>query len=200
MSGSTNTVRVQRRQNEARAQILAAAWEVVRSDGLAALSMRDLGARVGMKAQSLYSYFPSKHAIHDAMFRQGYEEVLAAIDTVDVAVDVADARAEAVRTAEIFFDFCTADSARYQLLFQRSIPGFAPSPEAYAVAVAAYERTVGRLRRYGIERQDHLDLWTATMTGLVSQQLANDPGGRRWRDLLEPAVVMLLDHTRKDPT
>ena len=37
----------------------AAATEV----GLAGLRMRDLGNRVGMRAQSLYTYFPSKAAI-----------------------------------------------------------------------------------------------------------------------------------------
>ena len=38
--------------------------------------MRDLGARVGMRAQSLYSYFPSKHAIFDAMFAEANRELL----------------------------------------------------------------------------------------------------------------------------
>jgi len=36
-----------------------------------------------------------------------------------------------------FFEFCTADQARYQLLFQRTLPGFEPSPESYAPAVRA---------------------------------------------------------------
>jgi AcrR family transcriptional regulator len=193
MSGSPNSVRVQLRQDETRGQILEAAWVAVHADGLASLSMRDLGARVGMKAQSLYSYFPSKHAIYDAMFRQGYEAFIAAYGDGDDAVD------DPVRPAFVFFDFCTADPVRYQLLFQRTIPGFEPSPASYAVAVEAYERTVGGLRRLGIVRQADLDLWTATLTGLVSQQLANDPGGTRWRDLVAPAVAMLLDHTRREP-
>jgi AcrR family transcriptional regulator len=186
MSGSPNNVRVQLRQDETRGQIVEAAWVAVRADGLASLSMRDLGARVGMKAQSLYSYFPSKHAIYDAMFRQGYEAFIAAYGDVDDAVD------DPVRPAFVFFDFCTADPVRHQLLFE-------PSPASYAVAVEAYERTVGGLRQLGIVRQADLDLWTATLTGLVSQQLANDPGGTRWRDLVAPAVAMLLDHTRRAP-
>jgi hypothetical protein len=37
-----------------------------------------------------------------------------------------------------------------------------------------------------------VDLWTALMTGLASQQVSNDPGGDRWRRLLEPAVEMFL--------
>ncbi|TMK84168.1 MAG: helix-turn-helix transcriptional regulator, partial [Actinobacteria bacterium] len=59
------------RREATKAEILDAAWEVVRAEGLAALSLRDLAAKVGMRAPSLYSYFDSKHAIYDAMFLQG---------------------------------------------------------------------------------------------------------------------------------
>jgi len=38
--------------------------------------MRDLGERVGMKAQSLYSYFASKNDIYDAMFGQAWQDCL----------------------------------------------------------------------------------------------------------------------------
>lgn len=39
--------------------------------------------------------------------------------------------------AEAFFDFAVADLPRYQLMNQRTIPGFRPSEQAYAAAVAA---------------------------------------------------------------
>lgn len=45
-------------------------------------------------------------------------------------------RAFARRGARAFFEFCTADPVRYQLLFQRTIPGFVPSPTATATDVA----------------------------------------------------------------
>ena len=54
-----------------RREILDAAWELARSEGLVSFAMRDLGAAVGMRAQSLYAYFPSKNAIYDAMFADG---------------------------------------------------------------------------------------------------------------------------------
>ena len=47
----------------------AAAWTLVREKGLAGLAMRDLGKRVGMKAQSILS-FEAKNDIYDAMFRE----------------------------------------------------------------------------------------------------------------------------------
>lgn len=166
---------------------------MVREDGLASLSLRELGERVGMRAQSLYSYFPSKHAIHDAMFRQGYEQFL--IEAVGPETDEQpdDWRAVALAGALAYFDFCTTDPVRYQLLFQRTVPGFVPSAESMAVAHQAYTRSVGQLQRHGIADQAGLDLWTAVMTGLVDQQISNDPGGTRWRDLVPVAVGMLLE-------
>jgi hypothetical protein len=43
-------------------------------------------------------------------------------------------------------------------------------------------------------RPRHVDLWTALFTGLVSQQVANDPGGERWTRLIEESTDMYLDH------
>jgi hypothetical protein len=35
-------------------------------------------------------------------------------------------------------------------------------------------------------------MWTALLTGLVAQQLANDPGGERWVRLVDDAVDLLI--------
>ena len=73
VSGKTNIDRRTVRRQATRQEILDASWAVVRKQGLAGLSMRDLGERVGMRAQSIYSYFASKHEIYDAMFLEGYQ-------------------------------------------------------------------------------------------------------------------------------
>src|SRR5271165_610588 len=65
------------RREATKSEILEAAWELVRAEGLAALNLRDLAAKVGMRPPSLYSYFESKHAIYDAMFLQGNLKLLA---------------------------------------------------------------------------------------------------------------------------
>ena len=179
------------RRDQTRAEILAAAWVLVRAQGLAGLSMRDLGEAVGMRAQSVYSYYPSKDAIYDAMFRQGYEEFRAWM-----AARRRRARCRPLdrfrHMAHRFFDFCTTDAVRYQLLFQRTIPGFEPSPESYAVALAALDALAGEFAAIGITDPAAIDLATAVFTGLTSQQLANDPGGDRWERLVDRAVAMLL--------
>jgi len=174
---------------------------MVREDGLAGLSMRDLGTRVGMKAQSLYSYFGSKHEIYDAMFLQGYREfavwMAAAVD--DRPTPDVDPEAAVRRAIHAFVEFCTSDPVRYQLLFQRTVPGFTPSPEAWAVAVELYEQMRHQVTSIGVHDQATFDLWTAVMTGITDQQISNDPGGDRWIRLVDRAVDMLLTDTRTHP-
>jgi AcrR family transcriptional regulator len=158
--------------------------------------MRDLGERVGMRAQSVYSYFASKHEIFDAMFRDGFQAFADHMERAVAAERVAEDPVTAAKAAaHAYVDFCTSDPARFQLLFQRTIPGFEPSPESYAVSVASYEWMVGQLAAVGVTGQDELDLWTATLAGLANQQIANDPGGTRWTDLIDRTVDMLLAET-----
>lgn len=187
-----------RRRAETRAEILDAAWALCREQGLAALSLRELARRVGMRAPSLYSYVASKDEIYDAMFAQGQHELLAALPDVDQleVVDREDLRG-AVHT---FFSFCTEDPTRYQLLFQRTIPGFAPSPASYALAVEVLDHAERALTAAGVRDRRHLDLWTAVITGLTDQQISNDPGGDRWARLLDEAIDLFCDHVGIPPT
>ena len=177
------------RRDATKAEILDAAWGLVREHGLAALSLRDLAARVGMRAPSLYQYFASKHAIYDAMFEQGTR---AALEYVTADIESDDTR-EVLRTVAVrMFEFTTSDPARTQLLFQRTIPGFEPTPSAYAPAVEMVERAHAMLTEQGITDPDAMDLWTALISGLTSQQIANDPGGTRWARLIDRSVDMFI--------
>ena len=159
--------------------------------------MRDLGKRVGMRAQSIYSYFSSKSEIYDAMFHEGYRAFADRMtETVSEEAAASDPLAVARNSVHAFVDFCTTDPARYQLLFQRTIPGFTPSEQSWAVALDAYEQMRARLEPVGVRDQETLDLWTAVMTGLTDQQISNDPGGTRWTQLIDRAIDMLILHTR----
>jgi len=197
MSGQPNSDRRTVRRQETRDEIVHASWDVVREHGLAGLSMRDLGERVGMRAQSIYSYFASKHEIYDAMFLEGYQAcaiwMANAIDRDAAAVDAIGVARTAMRS---FVEFCTDDPVRYQLLFQRTIPDFVPSPDSYALAVQVYEEFSGHLSAIGVRDQATLDLWTAMLTGITDQQISNNPGGDRWKQLVDRAFDMLLADTR----
>jgi AcrR family transcriptional regulator len=174
-----------------RREILDAAWELVRANGLGSLAMRDLGARVGMRAQSLYAYFPSKFAIYDAMFAESNRELVHRISGMAGTNDPKEALRERAR---MFLTFCMEDLGRFQLLFQRTIPGFQPSPEAYAPAVEALESAREAIRACGIGDGRAIDMWTAITGGLAAQQTSNEPGGDRWVRLADEATAMFLDH------
>jgi AcrR family transcriptional regulator len=178
------------RREATKTEILDAAWELVRTEGLAALTLRDLARNVGMQPPSLYSYFDSKHAIYDAMFLQGNLELLRRYEAIPELDDPADAfRA----SARLFVGFTVDDPARAQLMFMRTIPGFAPSPETYAVAVQIVELAKKRFAAAGI-KADYFDLWTGIISGLAFQQIANEPGTDRWVRLVDDAVDMFLDY------
>ncbi len=179
------------RREATRAEILEAAKELIREHGVAGLSLRDLGQKVGMRAQSLYSYFDSKDAIYDALFAKGFREYHERRARTRLT---GDARADFRAGTRDYVDFCLEDPARYQLLFQRTIPGFEPSPEAYAPSVEGLEVTRRMLVEAGGTDARDLDLFTAITTGLIDQQISNDPGGDRWYRLLDEALDMLFAH------
>jgi AcrR family transcriptional regulator len=177
------------RRDATRAEILEAAWDLARTKGLGGLSLGDVARRIGMRTPSLYWYFDAKHAIYDAMFVQGNEELLARLRAARWGTTTR----SVLRTgARVFVEFSVEDIARYQLLFQRSIPDFEPSPTAYASAVTVYEEMRARHAAIGITRQAHFDMWTALVAGLSAQQTSNDPDGDRWLRLIDPMVDMFL--------
>jgi AcrR family transcriptional regulator len=197
MSKSTGelTWREARRQN-ARADLLAAAWEMVREGGWSALSLRKLAGRAGITTPTVYAYFESKNAILDAMFGEAAESF--ARNNAESLKD-GTPQQQLVAAARRFAAFCTSDVVRYQLLFQHLIPGFHPSPESYAPAVRALDSARQFLERAGVRDPRHLDLWTALTTGLVDQQISNDPEGDRWTRLIDDAVAMFLAHCINEP-
>ncbi len=177
------------RRRSARDAIVEAAWEVVRSDGLAGLSLRELAKRAGITTPTVYAYFPSKNAIYDAMFSQAVTQFAELMSEPYASQEPPAILADGVRR---FLEFCTSDTARYQLLFQRTIPGFEPSAASFAPAVRALELVRERLALNGVRDPRHVDMWTALTTGLVDQQISNDPGGDRWAGLIDDFVAMFL--------
>ncbi len=171
------------------AGILSEAWDLARRDGLSAISLRDLAGAVGLRQPSLYVYFDSKLALYDAMFADGYRQLLAYLDERDYTGTPRDAL---VRFTRDLITFASDDEVRYQMLFQRPIPGFEPTTESFALALEFYERATTLAAAAGIHHQADIDLFSAVINGMSHQQVANDPGGRRWADLAERAVDMLL--------
>jgi AcrR family transcriptional regulator len=190
-AGTSDWREVKRRS--ARDAILEAAWALVADEGLGGLSIRELAKRAGITTPTVYAYFESKHAIYDAMFGQAAEEFA---DLMWAPYGTDDPEQELRIGVRRFLDFCTSNVPRYQLLFQRPIPGFEPSPESFAHSLRSYEHLLRRLQGIGVTDQQLVDMWTALSTGLVDQQISNDPGGDRWSRLIDDFVDMFLAYAR----
>jgi AcrR family transcriptional regulator len=190
----TTDWRAKRRAN-ASADIVEAAWALAREHGLAGWSLRDLAKQLGIAAPSLYSYFESKHALYDAMYADGWQAFI----EFEPLPEEPDLRTVVWRGLDRWVRFSLADPVRFQLLSHRFIPGFEPSEASYAVAQAAYVQSFGPLEAGFHATQEDMDLLSAIGSGLVSQQIANEPGGTRWVKLVDDFVDLLMPRLTRTP-
>jgi AcrR family transcriptional regulator len=182
--------RVELRRRAAFDEILATAWQLAAEHGLGGVSLRELASRLLMRPQSLAWYVPSKNALYDAMHAQGHEqflERLAATRPLDVH-----------RAARVFADFCLESPPRYQLMAQRTVPGFTPSAESAALARRAFAAWREALAAAGVTGRDAVDVLTAMVKGVVDQQITVDPAGDRFLRHLDLVIDMFLAHTARE--
>jgi AcrR family transcriptional regulator len=182
--------KVTARREAKTASIVAEAWALAREHGVGGVSLHALAGSVGMRQPSLYEYFDSKHALYDAMFADGNRQLLERLEGVKFP---ANPRTAVKKYLAAFVAFALEDPARYELLFQRHIPGFMPSPESYALAEDALGRLVKLLHQGGITDQGDIDCIVAITAGLMEAQMSNDPGGNRWTRHLNRLVDLYID-------
>ena len=183
--------KVAERREARTAEIVEAAWRLAAVEGIAGFSLHGLARELGIRQPSLYEYFDSKLALYDAMFADGNRTLLARLDALTLPDDPRRALKTIMRA---FVEFATEDVARHELLFARPIPGFEPSPEAYAPAVEVLERTAALLRAAGMRTQGDIDCFVSMVGGVVASQNSNDPGGNRWARHLDRLIDLYLDH------
>jgi len=190
----------ERNRDEMKAAILDAARAVMREEGVAALNLQEVARRVGMRAPSLYEYFPGKMAIYDALFRLGvrlYAQRLAQLAKLPASL-----WQHLHAALEIYLSFAQESPELYQLVFERPVPGFVPSEESLRESrqsLAIGEEVLQQdLERAGIVLSLPLaqarDLVIAMMHGLAAQHLANEPelpvGSGRFGSLIPAAVAL----------
>jgi AcrR family transcriptional regulator len=181
-----------RRRHDAKlAAIVAEAWNLARRDGLTGISLRELAEAVDLRQPSLYAYFDSKLALYDAMYADGFRQLLEVAAASPPSDDPRDALVEFV---ELCIRFSSADVVRHQLMFERMVPGFKPSPESRQLLFQFRAIAAERLGAVGIGVGDGTlgDIFTGIVAGFTQQQVISDPGGDRWLRLARPAMEMFL--------
>jgi AcrR family transcriptional regulator len=73
------------REPLSRERVLGAAVALADKDGIDALTMRRLGADLGVEAMSLYHHLPGKNGLLDGLVESVFAEITAAIDGIDAA-------------------------------------------------------------------------------------------------------------------
>ena len=152
-----------------RERVLASALELVDRDGLSALSMRRLGAELGVEAMALYRYAAGKDALLDGLVEALHlelEERLAA----DSAA--ADWRAELGRIARATYDVCLAHPQVVPLLSTRMLA--VPLARRPLATLRHHERVVALLEEAGLGTDRSAVVFrafTAWVLGYVSVEL-----------------------------
>ncbi len=201
--------RRERNREEMQRAILNAARAVMREQGVAALSLREVARRVKLQAPSLYAYFPSKMALYDALFREGIRTYRT---TLEHAFQRHDSFREHLQAhLEAYMRFALEHPELYQLCFERPVPGFVPSEASMKESLDLLARFEMELVKAIAERQispgvpvsQARDLAIAVAHGLTAQHMANEPhlsiGSGRYGGLIPAAVALFAAAWQMEP-
>jgi AcrR family transcriptional regulator len=192
--------RRQRNREEMESGILEVAREIMREQGVAALSMNEIARRVGITPPALYTYFPGKMALYDALYRMGIQLFVEA----DAALWQTTApdwdRIEGWFAQRLALAVAHPDL--YHLVFDVPIPGFAPSPESLGVVRGLYDaivRGIGEVIAAGAIRADispeqATDLLLSMRLGIVAAHLGKQrrlPPPERLERLVPELIAVL---------
>ncbi|WP_128379388.1 TetR/AcrR family transcriptional regulator [Streptomyces cavernae] len=164
-----------------RERVLASALELVDREGLSALSMRRLGAELGVEAMALYRYAAGKDALLDGLVEALYlelEERLAA-DADGTAAQGADAgpggdgwRSGLHRIARATYEVCIAHPQVVPLLATRMLA--VPLARRPMAVLKDHERVLALLEESGLDEEGVAAVFrafTAWVLGYVSVEL-----------------------------
>jgi AcrR family transcriptional regulator len=156
-----------------RERVLTAALDLVDREGLAALTMRRLGAELGVEAMSLYHYAPGKNALLDGVVEALYVELEDHLAAGRPAATSGPAwRAELHRIALATYQVCLDHPDGTLLIFSRMTR--VPLARRPPPILRDHERVLALLRDAGYGPAHSARIWrafTAWVFGYVSVEL-----------------------------
>jgi AcrR family transcriptional regulator len=132
------------RHDDTREALLAAAHDLLASEGPAALSVRRIAAAAGMSTMNLYSRFGGKDGVLDELFIDGFRRMSEEMADAPVSDDPI---ADLLACGHAYRDFARRNPTYYSLMFDRVVPDFQPSPRAVDAALAGLGRVIARVQR-----------------------------------------------------
>jgi AcrR family transcriptional regulator len=165
----------------ARESIVVAAMKIIDSEGLDALSMRRLGAELGVNPMAAYYHVPNKAALYDLVL----DAVMAGVDTstIDSATPLLEQMKQAARAYRAAI-----------LEHPRAIPVLVTRSVRTASALRPVEPFLGILFAAGLTADEALAAVDAVAQyilgcamGYYHQEVAGDAGEQRDFEALDPA-------------
>ena len=134
-------VRQRSRSSDISAHLLDAALAILASDGVDAITVRNVAAHAGVAPAGVYSRFEGKPGLLDALLSQGFDALHDAL----VASSGPNARARLVNAATAYRSFALEHPEHYKLMFDHK-HAVAMSPESFARAETAFGELVTRVK------------------------------------------------------
>ena len=140
-----------------RAALLAEAEAMIAEGGAAAVTMREIGRRLGVSRAAPYRHFEDKTALLVAVAAIGFERLKVRLESTDA--DSPRSSVERVtRMGEEYVRFALENPAHYRLMYGKDALARLDQPELREAANELYEHVVevieAHQRSGGIERQD----------------------------------------------
>ena len=119
-------------------EILAAARALLDSDGLDALSMRNLAERLGIRAPSIYKHFSGKEALEAALISEGFQEQATLFEAA-----LAGSQEPVIAMAAAYRDFARRHPHLYRLMYDGPVDRLLLAPGSEEAAAAPVLRAFG---------------------------------------------------------
>jgi AcrR family transcriptional regulator len=158
MAPSKRTSRKARRpyhHGNLRRALLDEALATIRTDGVDGLTLREIGARLGVSRTALYRHFADKRALLAAVATEGFrtlrQELVAAWE------EGGRGRAASQAMGVAYIRFAVANPSHYRVMFSRFVDPEPCEPELAAEAGGAFQAlvdSIAALQRDGVVRGD----------------------------------------------
>jgi len=184
--------------------ILIAAREIAASEGWRAVTIREIGKRIGYKQPAIYEYFVSKDHLLLEVLRQGYAEQLEAMRAARQAAEGPEEALFGMWRA--YVNFAKSFPHLYQVMYGAEEASFSGEKareigekmgeklvEAVAEAVEEVLRENGEEEEAAEDSQGKATLLWGNVHGLVSLWMVERlPGGQEVESVVDQAVCVHL--------
>jgi AcrR family transcriptional regulator len=148
------------RSTDISSHLLDAALSILASDGVDAITVRNVAAHAGVAPAGVYSRYDGKPGLLDALLSQGFDALHDAL----VATSGPNARARLVNATSAYRTFALKHPEHYQLMFDHK-RAVAMSSESFARAEQAFGELVSRVK----DAQDAKVLTRGSATEIAQQ-------------------------------